>query len=61
MKTLLKLQPACSPGGIFMFFLNEHTLRFVIVTLPGRARLVALTFLKDRSLSWANQFYIAMK
>lgn len=35
MKTLLKLQPACSPGGIFMFLLNEHTLCFVIVRLPG--------------------------
>lgn len=51
MKTLLKLQPACSPGGIFMFLLNEHTLCFVIVSLPGRAGLVALTLSSQTEVS----------
>lgn len=41
MKTLLKLQSAYSPGGIFMFLFNEHILCFVIVRLPMGAGLVA--------------------
>lgn len=41
MKTLLKLQSAYSPGGIFMLLLNEHTLCFVIIKPPMRAGLVA--------------------
>lgn len=51
MKTLLKLQSAYSPGGIFMFLLNEHTLRFVIVKLPGRAELIALTLSSKTEVS----------
>lgn len=41
MKTLLKLQSAYSPGGIFMLLLNEHTLCFVIIMPRMRAGLVA--------------------
>lgn len=51
MKTLLKLQSAYSPGGIFMFLLNEHTLCFVIVRLPGRAGLVAATLSSKAEVS----------
>lgn len=51
MKRLLKLQSAYSPGGIFMFLLNKHTLCFVIVRLPGRAGLVALTLSSKTAVS----------
>lgn len=51
MKTLLKLQPACSPGGIFMFLLNDHTSEFHYCKAAWQSWAVALTLSSKTEVS----------